>query len=221
MTTQRYESDVERQMTQEPEGATKAVFIDAAKAFTELMSQIRPPDWDRSALGVWSVRDLVGHTSRALSTIETYLGKESAAGTLDGPVAYFLAARALLADPEAVAQRGRDAGAALGDDAATRVAELAHRVTALVRQSGEDHPVGTPVGMMTLGGYLPTRTFELTVHSLDLARALGITPPPGLEPGIGASCELAGRLAAHSADAPALLMALTGRADLRSGFTIL
>jgi len=41
-------------------------------------------------------------------------------------------------------------------------------------------PVATPVGGMTLRVYLPTRAFELTVHGLDLVRALtgrGQLPP--------------------------------------------
>jgi hypothetical protein len=48
---------------------------------------------------------------------------------------------------------------------------------------------------MTLIDYLPTRTFELTVHSLDLARALGIESLAVLGPAVSACCELAGRLA--------------------------
>ena len=38
----------------------------------------------------------------------------------------------------------------------------------------------TPVGAMTLATYLPTRVFELTVPTLDLAHALGLEPPSGL-----------------------------------------
>lgn len=202
------------------EASCKSAFRAAASAFAGLVSEIGSPDWDQGALGVWTVRDLVGHTSRSLTTVETYLGTESASPALDGPVAYFLAAKALLADPESVAQRGRDAGAALGDEPAARVAEMAERVPALVEASAYDAPVGTPIGPMTLATYLPTRIFELTVHTLDLARALDVPRPPGLAPGIAASCELAGQLAAQSPDAAAFLSASTGRTSLPAGFTI-
>lgn len=74
---------------------------------------------------------------------------------------------------------------------------------------------------MTLAGYLPTRVFELTVHGIDLARALDVDPPVTLGPGIGLSCALAGDLAADSPDAVAVLMALTGRTELPRGFTLL
>ncbi len=201
--------------------SSRVAFRDAATAFVSLVTQIAPEAWEQPALGVWNVRDLVGHTSRSLTTIETYLGTATAGDELDGPLAYFLAIRAALADPEAVAQRGRDAGAALGDDPVGRVRDLADRVIALVESSPDDAPVGTPVAPMTLAAYLPTRIFELTVHSLDLARALSLGTPPGLEAGIRVSCELAGQLAAEAPHAPAALLALTGRTGLPDGFTVL
>ena len=99
--------------------SVRSAFAEAAGAFVALVSQIQPGNWEQPALGVWNVRDLVGHTSRSLSTIEAYLGTASPGAELHGPVAYFLATRTAHADPEAIAQRGRDAGAALGDDPAT------------------------------------------------------------------------------------------------------
>ncbi len=74
---------------------------------------------------------------------------------------------------------------------------------------------------MTLVDYLPTRIFELSVHGLDLARALTLVEPAGLEPGIRASLELAGQLAADSPSATTLLLALTGRGGLPPDFTLL
>lgn len=61
------------------------------------------------ALGEWTVRDLIGHTSRALLTVENYLGKEAVAVQVSSPVDYFRAALASVGDPAAVAGRGRDA----------------------------------------------------------------------------------------------------------------
>ncbi len=200
--------------------ASKAVFRESAEAFLALVRQIGADEWDAPGLGEWSVRDLVGHTSRSLITVENYLGTESTE-PLDGPVEYYLACRVVLATDNGVAQRGRDAGAALGADPVAKVAELTERVTRLVEASGGDTPVGTPFGTITLASYLPTRSFELAVHSIDLTRALDLVPPAGLESGIAAACELAGRLAAHSADPASFLMAVTGRANLPDSFTVL
>ncbi len=44
----------------------------ATGVFVETVAQIREPQWHHLGLGVWTVRDLVGHTSRALLTVETY-----------------------------------------------------------------------------------------------------------------------------------------------------
>jgi uncharacterized protein (TIGR03083 family) len=201
-------------------GTARQAFIAGAQGFSEVVGQIGADVWDRPALGVWSVRDLAGHTSRALSTVQAYLGKEPTAARLASPVAYFLATRSALADPGAVAQRGRDAGAALGEDPAGAVAALARKVAALVEGSAEGATVICPVGTMALDDYLPTRTFELAVHSLDLVRATGIEAPAVLGVAVRASCELAGRLAGQLPNAPDLLLSLTGRTGLPDGLSI-
>jgi hypothetical protein len=73
---------------------------------------------------------------------------------------------------------------------------------------------------MTLAGYLPTRTFELTIHSLDLARVLAVGTPAALRPAVTACCELAGQVAGQLPDAPELLLAITGRTGLPAGLSI-
>jgi Mycothiol maleylpyruvate isomerase N-terminal domain len=209
-----------RTNTNDTAAGSRSRFAAAAICFNELVGQVAASAWVWPALGVWNVRDLVGHTSRALSTIDTYLDKEPTGDAIDGPVAYFLAARAALADADAVARRGREAGAALGEDPAAAIADLARLVTARVDATSDDALVATPVGPMTLAAYLPTRTFELTVHSLDLARALALVTPAALGPAVTACCELAGRVAGQLPQAPELLLALTGRNGLPEGLSI-
>ena len=61
--------------------------------------------------------------------------------------------------------------------------------------------------------YLPTRTFELAVHSLDIAGALGISlelPDDVLADALA----LASRITVASGRGSAVLLALTGRAGL-------
>src|ERR1700712_3086686 len=90
----------------------------AAEGFVTVVGLIAPDQWDRQGLGVWTVRDLAGHASRALLTVETYLDPLTVSDRpeLPDPVTYLQAAGAGLVDPETVADRGRQAGAALGDD---------------------------------------------------------------------------------------------------------
>ncbi len=205
----------------------RSCFDKASGAFATVVGALGSDDWERPALGQWSVRDLVGHTSRALSTVEAYLGDRPrpsgdhpVPGVIDDPTVYWLAARSSLADPDAVARRGREAGAALGADPAAAVASLAARVTALVAQTSDEAVVASPVGPMTLSAYLPTRIFELTVHSLDLARATGTEVPAALAEPIGASLLMAARMAQDRPDSGHLLLALTGRGPIPAGFSV-
>ena len=194
------------------------VFEQAVSGFIGVVSSLHDPDWTRPALGAWNVRALVGHTSRALSTIEAYLAKGGSTPQLADPVDYFLAVLPDPSDPEqrarqeaAIAQRGQQSGAELGEDPAGAVVQLAERVLDLVHASAADAPVDTPAGAMTLSSYLPTRSFELTVHTLDLTRAVDLPAPEVLAPAVSAACELAGRLAARRSNAADILLGALGR----------
>jgi uncharacterized protein (TIGR03083 family) len=194
----------------------------AAAGFVALLAALRDADWSAPALGQWTVRDLAGHTSRALLTVESYLdpARTVDAPSLEDAVAYYRAASAALADPGAVAERGRQAGAALGVRPAEASAVAAQRVLTLVDGSPDDALVTSPAGTMTLTGYLPTRTFELVVHSLDLAAATGADVPAQLAGPLPACLCLAAALAADRGDAVDVLLALTGRRALPAGFSV-
>lgn len=186
--------------------------------------------WAEVGLGEWSVRDLVGHTSRALSTIETYLdiaAEEDAAGvagtiTVTSPAAYY--ERALAAGtPEVIAQRGRETAATLGARPAEVVAALAARVLARVGTLTGAEPADTPAGRIRIAEYLPSRTVELTVHTSDLLQSQGV---PAAEqtvpaPAAAATLHVLADLAAQKGVAAPLLRAATGRAPLPAGFTVL
>ena len=72
---------------------------------------------------------------------------------------------------------------------------------------------------MLLSSYLPTRTFELAVHSLDIAAAIGIDLH--LDSVVLAdSIALAAEAAARSGQGVPVLLALTGRTPLPDGFSV-
>ncbi|CUR54994.1 conserved hypothetical protein [metagenome] len=199
---------------------TRLAFVAAARWYGATTASVEADDWQLVGLGEWTVRDLVGHTSRSLLTVESYL--DGPAGPLDltTPTAYFRAAMASIGDPAAVSQRGVAAGEALGDRPAEAVAAIITRVVALIEDSDGDDHVATPVGGMRLVDYLPTRTFELTVHTCDLAVALGGEPSPPAE-AARASLDVLAGCAVDAGSAAALLLAATGRRGLPDGFTIL
>ncbi|MBC7442701.1 MAG: maleylpyruvate isomerase N-terminal domain-containing protein [Ramlibacter sp.] len=200
--------------------ATREAFRQAARWFVDTAATV--DDWGRPGLGEWTVRDLVGHTSRALLTVEAYLGQASPGVDVDVASAadYYPLALAAVGDPALVAKRGRDAGAALGQDPAHRVSVIADRVLRHVDAAAGDAVAATPVGAMRLADYLPTRIFELTVHTCDLAASLGV-PAQAPDAAASVSLHLLGDLALRRGLAGALLLAATGRGSLPAGFTVL
>ncbi len=196
----------------------RQAFAEATGWYRSVLEQVGDR-WDEPGLGEWDVRALAGHTSRSLVTVESYLGRPADAAELASPVAYYEACRDIMAGP-GVAQRGRDAGRALGDDPVGAVAELAGRVLPLVDGLTGEELLTSIAGGIRLADYLPTRILELVVHTADLAVALGVpSEPPALPAGV--TLRLVGDLAVAGGHAGPLLLAATGRAGLPSGFTVL
>lgn len=196
----------------------RAAFADAAAWFVETTALVEDR-WAGHGLGEWTVLDLVGHTLRALLTVETYLDAGADRVEVTSPADYFVRVLAR-SDPAAVAQRGREAGAALGGDPAAAAATQVHQVVQRVAAAPDETPVGTPVGGMRLVDYLPTRTFELVVHTCDLAVALDVRPDPP-EFAAASAGRVVAELAAATGRAADLLLATTGRRPLPSGWSLL
>jgi uncharacterized protein (TIGR03083 family) len=198
----------------------REAYESAAGVFVNTVEQVRSTQWEQPGLGVWTVRDLVGHTSRALLTVEMYLAKPAAQREVIRPVDYYLRVQASLADPGSVAARGREAGIALGPDPIAAVRDIVARVLAQVKTASDEALVGTPVGGMRLIDYLPSRIFELAVHTLDLAMALPVTVTLP-EPVAAVALHLLADLALQPDKAAALLLAATGRRASPAGFSVL
>jgi hypothetical protein len=197
---------------------SRRAFTDAARWFVHTAALVGDR-WNQPGLGEWDVRGLVGHTSRSLLTVEMYLARPAAAVEVASAAEYFRATRAAAADP-AVAARGRDAGTALGVDPPAAVAEIAARVLPLVDAQHGTDLVTTIAGGMRLGDYLPTRTFELAVHTADLATALGV-PPDVPATAAAQALHIVAVLAVADGLAGPLLIAATGRSGLPPGFSVL
>lgn len=196
-------------------------FDTAATGFLQVVDGIDRAALGDPGLGVWDVRSLLGHTSRSFLTIESYLGPDPAREvTLSGPADYYTAAHAQLVDQNAVAERGRQAGLALGDEPIVAVHEIAHRVRSLVEGAEDDRLIGSPFGTMTLAAYLPTRAFELTVHGVDLARATHQAVPPALLEALVPAATLCAAMATPQQRID-LVLAFTGREPLPAGFSVL
>jgi len=198
----------------------KQTFAQAAQGFAELVDRLPDGSWSRPGLGVWDLRSLVGHASRSLITVDTYLDRPAENEDLRSATDYLRSIEGMLsADSAAVDERGRAAGAALGADPAASIRKLVDRVLARV-EAAEDPLIETIAGGMRLSSYLPTRTFELVVHSLDIARAVDLAAPSWPEPVLVEVAELAARTAVAQGSGADLILALTGRAPLPVGFSV-
>lgn len=198
---------------------TRGAFEEAAVWFAGLVPD-DGYDWERPGLGEWNLRDLVGHTSRSLITVDEYLTAPAHAMELESPAAYFRVALGSAGDPDAVTARGRAAGAALGPHPAVTISKLVASTLRLVEAASPDTLAGTPFGGMHLADYLVTRTFELVVHGCDIAEA---TDRPVSVPDAAAAdaVRLLGELALAKGVAGRLLLGATGRGSLPLGFTVL
>lgn len=200
---------------------TIATYTLAATSFAALVHEIPAGAWGQPGLGDWDVRSLVGHTSRSLTTVRSYLQTTADREDVATPQEYYVRVTpsALGIDPADVAERGRQAGRDLGDDPATTVDELVAGV--LEDLASVDDPLIKVIGGLgiRLHTYLPTRVFELAVHGLDIARAVDIPfqlPAPVLTEAL----DLATRTAVATGRGETLVLALTGRSMLPPSFSV-
>jgi uncharacterized protein (TIGR03083 family) len=198
-----------------------STFALAAHGFAVLVHDVPADKWDSPGLGEWDLRSLVGHASRSLITVSTYLKTPAEVEDVTSAHDYYVqiqdyASKIGAAD---IVERGRQAGRDLGDDPAATVDGLVSQVLDELADAGD--PLISVIGGLgiRLSNYLPTRVFELAVHGLDIARAVGISfalPPDVLEE----ATALAARIAVAEGHGEPVLLALTGRAALGSSFSI-
>jgi uncharacterized protein (TIGR03083 family) len=193
----------------------------AAEAITDLVRRIPDDAWDGPGLGDWDLRSLVGHASRSFVTVSTYLRAPAEREDLASAVDYVARLREMAAGLGAadVVERGRQAGRDLGDDPAAAVDALARAALSDVANAGD--PLITVIGGLgiRLSNYLPTRTFELAVHGLDIARAAGIELVLPLDV-LEEATVLATRVGVVLGHGETVLLALTGRTPLGEGFSV-
>ena len=195
---------------------SKEAYKQAARFFVDTVARVQPTQWDDVGLGEWNVRDLVGHTSRSLTRVEEFCAQPAEKATVLSAAEHYR----LPADNDEIAARGREAGAELGDDPAATVRKAADRVLPLLDGFSEDMIISYPNGAIRLGDYLETRVVELTVHTLDLANAIGADAEAPAE-ALSVTLHLLADLAVASGQGAALALAATGRGLLPDRFSLM
>jgi len=194
-----------------------AVYREAGEHVISLIACIPADQWDAPALGPWTVRTLVGHIGRAFTTVTDYLARPADNRDVDSAAEYYLVALNRT-DAASIQARAEQAARDLGDDPLAAIRAFRDAAIDALASAG-DPMITTAAGGMRLSDYLPTRIFELAVHSVDLARAIG--QPEELP---AAVCESALQLAVAAAgrhgDGQSVLLALAGRGPLPAGFSV-
>ncbi len=200
---------------------TVTTFESAARAFAGLVGRIPEDAWDGPGLGDWDLRALVGHTSRSLVTVSTYLQTSAEREDVATPQEYYARITDYMsnAGAEAITERGRQAGRDLGTDPVRAIDEMVDRVMGEIEATGD--PLIEVIGGLgiRLHTYLPTRVFELAVHGLDIARATGLSYELPTDV-LGAATVLAAKIGVETGRGDTVLMSLTGRETLPSSFSV-
>lgn len=192
----------------------RAQFRACIEGVAEILSGA--PDYTIPAIGTWDLAGLVGHFLRAVRTPLSYLELP----TPDGPplvdaaayVCDYLEWRSedTAAADESVAQRGIDEFPTTETDVPGLLASEAERLGDVLATHRPDRLITTRFGPMRLADYMRTRSMEVAIHGLDIARALDTRwePPTALT---GDVLSLLGEIALARGAGPDLLLVLSGR----------
>jgi hypothetical protein len=179
----------------------------ASDFFVGVVADVPPAEYERSWSDDWRIIELIAHGNRAHTLLVEYLDEPMHSM----PPGYL--------EPSAVAERGRQAVAMLGDDPVASVGACAQRTRERIAAADEDEVVGTPFGTMPLGDYLPSRAAELVLHGVDLARAVNLDRVPPDDALRGCLTFVVDR-AITRGDGLLVAEALAGRTTLPSGFSV-
>src|SRR2546423_15565057 len=92
-----------------PPQVVRTAFREAAAFWVATVARVPADAWDRPGLGDWSLRALVGHTSRSLLTVATYLDAPATELPLTSPTAHSVPGLAPGSDAAATSARARRA----------------------------------------------------------------------------------------------------------------
>ncbi len=204
----------------EPESVA-ATYRTVGFQVVEMVDTISPDLWDTKGLGGWDVRTLVAHIMRSFTGVTKYLAAgEGAQIELVGPISYYTTAFARIPSVAEIDRRAVEEAAALGDDVAGQFKANYEAAVAAVEAASSEAPVKSPVGVVSLADYLPSRVVELVVHGEDLKAATGIEKTFDAA-AIEVAAIMCGSTAAHRGIGVEAVLALTGRRPLPSGFDVL
>lgn len=202
--------------------AVREWFRHVSRGALALIEQVPPDAAERPGLGNWNLAELTAHTIRAWTTLTQYLESPEPAGQAPMSAAEYLATG--MTTPgihEGVEQRAREDAAELGGSSAAAAREAAAAALEALEEAPDNRLVMSRLGPLTLREFVRTRTLELVVHGLDLARALGVEPPKEVRDAAVPAITLLAQAAAERGMATELLEAAAGRRELPGDYNLM
>ncbi len=196
-----------------------SAFADQGLTVEATLRRLQPRDFDAPGLGEWTVAELIAHLIRGAGLLATYLDVEVPADAEPAcdRVAYFAFSAEELDEMSAgVAERSRADARSIGTGALVDAfCGSRLRTVERVEDLAPDALVHTFRGPMAVAEYAATRVLELTVHHMDLCRALNLpvtSDPSALAVTVGIiEGLLDGERPADLSDDTAFVLAATGR----------
>lgn len=198
----------------------KEAYRQAVEFFVDIVGRIPSEAWDGPGLGIWTIRDLVGHTSRSIAGLADVLPERAGKVDVHSAAHHYHISLAPDDIDDVIAERGKSAGEQLGPDPVQTVHNMAETILPQVAALPEDTIVRYNNGGIRLGDYLATRVLEITVHSMDLCVAMGQELEPPRE-ALSVTLHLLADLGVDSGVGGKLALAATGRGVLPDRFSVL
>ena len=151
-------------------------FVASARWFECVADDVRPEQWSAPGLGLWNVRQLVGHSTINATMILDALDSSRTSGRAVGPFAFWdgVLAESREAVHARIGAAAADASNRLGNEPGPAVRQLIDRSIDIVVAASEMSLVSFgSAGSIALADFLPSRIVEFVAHGLDLCRAIG------------------------------------------------
>jgi uncharacterized protein (TIGR03083 family) len=188
-------------------------FRSECAAIDQTLADVPTDAWTRTALGSWTLAELVAHLVRGVSRLTAYVDRavEGGEAAVDR-FTYYEGVREMAAD---VAARAVDEARKVDAETLPALFVEAWQADADLAESlPADRLILTIRGPMRADEYVATRVLEVTIHHMDLRRALDLPANPTPEAGRLAMELLEGMLGAphpHNMGRVRFLLTATGR----------
>jgi uncharacterized protein (TIGR03083 family) len=199
---------------------SKEAFRQAVHFFENAVENISPTQWDEPALGVWTVRDLVGHTRLSFARVAEFSQQRANKIDVESAAQHYHVSLSVEGINDAIAERGRVAGQGLGDDVTTMLRASIEATLAVLKTTPDNAVIAYPNGGIKLEHYLETRVLELVVHTVDILVATGIEIEPPRQ-ALSCTLHLLADLAVDSGIGSQLALLVTGRRVIHDRFSVL